>query len=152
MFVYFLFVCIFYHAFKKYCRIICFFVFILKWIVAIFGTSTRPSWVQFYFPSFIWGQKLHCSLLGSLIFYFLTLDTFDYLVNDFMAIRDCRSCYNPFGFLPFPYIFITCVSLYKIFMYFFGNPCPMSISDVSKMYSYSSLKRQFSLLFVFWSF
>ena len=32
-----------------------------------------------------------------------------------------------------------------MFLYFFGNICSMSISDVSKMYSYSSLKIQVAL-------
>ena len=49
------------------------------------------------------------------------------------------------GSFLFPTFLSLVVSLYQIFLYFFGNPCLMSISDVSKMYSNSSLKRQFSL-------
>ena len=54
-----------------------------------------------------------------------------------------------FGCFLFPTIFSTCCSCFSKFPVIFGNPCPMSIYDVSKMYSYLSLKRQVDLPILF---
>ena len=79
-------------------------------MVAIFGTSTRPDWVHFYFPSCSWGLKLHCSLLGSFIFIFCLLIhlitrwmiLWKYVIVDLAIIL--------LGCFIFPTLFITCCS------------------------------------------